>query len=409
MTAKTTTWDLGDQTLADLPAVFDGLGAASSTRRGARTVSAERSVLGSRFVEIDLDRIVEDNRVQARRFDPDQHPHDQALVDSIAEVGQKKPIRVQEVVAPDGGPGYRIVGGHRRVGALRQLGRPRVLAIVAQDSSEDEDLNALIDNMAEPLTLLELGKTLLLIQERHGLTMVKIAALSGISRQRLHEVEQVLSLNAELQTLVEDGTIRLRAGAALQALGPEDQAAVAAFAPETLTVAQATEVVQRVKGGDPVRQALRASGVRSSADRAGVGPAGVGQPGPTAHAGKHDAETRTDGFAGEWLEAHYRHLDRAVLEKVRAAVSGQKVDTRTLRMTVLLAATSCEADLFADASMLAMTETGRVLVQIEERIERLIEQDARGRFTRGCTPVLGELVDHLTQVQSRRQARERDP
>lgn len=186
--------------------------------RPRSTVALEQGVLSSRLVEIEIARIAADSPVQTRGFDPGANAADLSLLESLRDTGQKTPIVVRELTPDGAGQRYELQGGHRRVAALKQLGRSRVTALVTREAGADADLRALIDNLGQPLTLLQLGRCLLLIQERHGLTVSRVAALSGVPRQRLSEVEAVMDLHHDLQALVENETVSVRAATTLRRL-----------------------------------------------------------------------------------------------------------------------------------------------------------------------------------------------
>jgi ParB family transcriptional regulator, chromosome partitioning protein len=73
----------------------------------------------------------------------------QAVIQSIRNVGLKKPIKVSLRAAPEGDePGYDLVAGQGRIEACLALGFKEIAAIVVSVSKEDRLLMSLVENMA---------------------------------------------------------------------------------------------------------------------------------------------------------------------------------------------------------------------------------------------------------------------
>ena len=100
-----------------------------------------------------LDRRLESLRVR--------HPARQRrLIASLAENGQQTPIIVIET-----GARYLVIDGHKRIGALQQLGRDTVEAVVWEMSEADALVLERTLRMGEPDSALEQGW---LLQEMEG-------------------------------------------------------------------------------------------------------------------------------------------------------------------------------------------------------------------------------------------------
>jgi ParB/RepB/Spo0J family partition protein len=443
-------WRLDDESVAAMPDVFTAAGGAATTWQ---TQPAEQGVLGSRLVEIELARIRSDSPVQTRGFDPDTDPADRGLLESLRETGQKTPIVVRELETEAGdGPLYELQGGHRRVAALRRLGRERVTALVTRDAGSAIDLRALIDNLGQPLTLLQLGRCLLLIQERHGLTLSRVATLSGVPRQRLSEVEAVMSLHPALQGRVEAAVLSVRAAAFLRHWAPEQQQALAQALPAGgLSYERARAVDERVRAGETLERALAASGVAPRSAGAArpadtSGPLNVERPGasgPSMTSVPHESATSrcesalaptsrsltseepasmtaanpgaapvrsstpAAGWIETWLSAHYPALGesvrRALASELAIANPGAGVRPRVMRLAALLVGTGRAPALCAvDGRVLADSECGRTLATVEEQLARLEALQAGGRFSEACTDLLGALGRRLERLQSAR-------
>jgi ParB family chromosome partitioning protein len=81
------------------------------------------------------------------------------LVESIRNLGLKKPIQVSRRTAQEGtGPGYDLVCGQGRMEAYMALGRQEIPAIIVEISKEERLLRSLVENMARrqppPLALM---------------------------------------------------------------------------------------------------------------------------------------------------------------------------------------------------------------------------------------------------------------
>jgi ParB family chromosome partitioning protein len=83
----------------------------------------------------------------------------EAIVQSIQNLGLKKPIQVSLRAADEGqGPGYDLVCGQGRIEAFMALGHKEIPALVVEVSKEDRLLRSLVENMARrfphPLALM---------------------------------------------------------------------------------------------------------------------------------------------------------------------------------------------------------------------------------------------------------------
>lgn len=392
--SRVQTWQVEDADLAQMPDVFAvGVGGPLRPRS---TVALEQGVLSSRLVEIEIARIAADSPVQTRGFDPGANAADLSLLESLRDTGQKTPIVVRELTPDGAGQRYELQGGHRRVAALKQLGRSRVTALVTREAGADADLRALIDNLGQPLTLLQLGRCLLLIQERHGLTVSRVAALSGVPRQRLSEVEAVMDLHHDLQALVENETVSVRAAAALRRLELAAQRELAARLPAGgLSYDRARDVAARIERGAPVAAALAAAGIEAGLN-AGDAPA------------RSASATETAApWIKTWLDTHYPTLAPEIRAGLVAAAEREvqpgALKPRPLRLMALLADSGLHPpECVAAAVLLADTECGRTVVRLEEDLARLEALQAGGRFAQACAPLLPGFEARLERLRRAR-------
>lgn len=395
-------WHVDDTRLADMPDIF------ASAPAGRPGKAHERGVLGARLAEIDIARIAAESPVQTRGFDPDRSVEDASLLESLRDKGQKTPIVVRELPdGHDGGPRYELQGGHRRVAALRRLGRDRVTALISREAGVEADLRALIDNVSRPLTLLQLGRCLLLIQERHGLTVSKVAALSGVPRQRLSEVEAVMDLHHALQERVEQGALSVRAAAALRALPATQQQDLARrIGDGGLSYERAREVATRIQAGTPIAEALAQCAVRTETPPVGSGRPASDPPSGEPGAGETENAGQTAPWARAWLSAHAPALEPPVRDALAAEAEAATLRSRALRLAALLVlgGTSVQ-DSVTQAQLLSATECGRTVAGVDELLARLEALDGVGRFSAACAPLLDVLRQRLDRLQVRRARR----
>jgi ParB family chromosome partitioning protein len=96
-----------------------------------------------------------------------REPHRQRhLLASLAETGQQAPIVV--VISKDNNPGYLVIDGHKRIAALRQLGRDTVEATVWPMSEVEALFLSRSLRLSPHESALEQGWLLLEMEQRFG-------------------------------------------------------------------------------------------------------------------------------------------------------------------------------------------------------------------------------------------------
>ena len=94
-----------------------------------------------KLIPIESIRILNPRHREQKKF--------QAIVQSIKNLGLKKPIKVSLRTAAEGAePGYDLVAGQGRIEAFMVLGYKEIPAIVVAVSKEDRLLMSLVENMA---------------------------------------------------------------------------------------------------------------------------------------------------------------------------------------------------------------------------------------------------------------------
>jgi ParB family chromosome partitioning protein len=204
-----------------------------------------------------LDRRLENLRVR--------HPARQRrLLASLAESGQQTPIIV--IKSLETSDRYLVIDGHKRIAALRQLGRDTVQAVVWELSEADALALERSLRMSEPESALEQGWLLHEMESRLGCSIEQLARRFDRSRQwvasRLALVE---ALPESVQQLVREG--KIAAHLAMRYLVPAARIDLehcrrmaAAFAEQPWTTRQAGEFYQAwQRAGATVRERILAS------------------------------------------------------------------------------------------------------------------------------------------------------
>lgn len=130
------------------------------------------------------------------------------IVDSISNVGLKKPITVSRNKEMNGEAVYELVCGQGRLEAFISLGQQEIPAIVVDVTEEDRLIMSLVENLARrqhrPMELLrDIGE---LKKRRYSDT--KIAKKTGLSYEYVHSIRRLLEEGEErLLVAVESGQI----------------------------------------------------------------------------------------------------------------------------------------------------------------------------------------------------------
>lgn len=189
------------------------------------------------------------------------------LSESIRQNGVIQPIEVVQVAQHQ----YRLVHGERRWRAAQMAGLETIPAIVQRRDYDDvtrfvrqlveniqrEDLND-IDRAAGLVRLRELMQEELNAEaESRGdkpwaskVTWAKVGASLGYSRQRIHQLIQLLNLPDELRAAVRNGDLSERDARVYQGLDNEQQRALfTAVADGYATAQEGRQAAQLIKAG----------------------------------------------------------------------------------------------------------------------------------------------------------------
>ncbi len=134
----------------------------------------------------------------------------QKVVDSIASVGLKRPIKVSRRQSTGGNPGktFNLICGQGRLEALKSLGETHIPAFVVDLSDEDCFLQSLIENLARRRhTAYELMKGIGALVER-GYSTREISKKTGLDRTYVKGICRLINDGEErLVTAVERNQI----------------------------------------------------------------------------------------------------------------------------------------------------------------------------------------------------------
>ena len=132
------------------------------------------------------------------------------IVDSIAKVGLKQPIKVSRSKGTNGEPVYNLVYGQGRIEAFSALGQKEIAAIVTDLSEEDSLVLSLVENVARRQhTTMELLREVGTLRDR-GYSDTQIGRKIGYSRHDVSDIRRLLEHGEErLLVAVEHGHLPL--------------------------------------------------------------------------------------------------------------------------------------------------------------------------------------------------------
>lgn len=192
-----------------------------------------------RTLPVDL---IQRGKYQPRRdIDPESL---QELADSIKAQGVMQPI----VVRPISDRKYEIIAGERRWRATQLAGLDKIPVIVRQVSDEVTIAMALIENIQrEDLNPMEEAASLQRLQQEFELTQAEVAEAVGKSRSAVANLLRLMSLQPDVQRLVEHGDLELGHAKALLGLsGAQQSSAAKTVVGKGLTVRETEALVREL-------------------------------------------------------------------------------------------------------------------------------------------------------------------
>jgi len=235
------------------------------------TTATARPVIGEQYVEVRLETIVQESPIQTRQpFDPEHDEDVQALVESLRSEPQREPVQLKELEGTSQ-PQYAILDGHRRVAALRHVGRETVKAIIKHEGTLDCDLTTLTAHVRKNLTPLELAQAVQRLRERHQLTYEAISRRVGLKVRYLKDLQAMLGAEPEVLAEVEAGHISAYVARRITTQPSDQQAALAAIASANrLSGTQTENLIRRLQvTGEAPELAARALGLTAIAQANG--------------------------------------------------------------------------------------------------------------------------------------------
>ncbi|MFG6668159.1 ParB/RepB/Spo0J family partition protein [Halomonas sp. HNIBRBA4712] len=174
------------------------------------------------------------------------------LADSIRAQGVMQPI----VVRPVGEARYEIIAGERRWRAAQLAELDVIPAVIREVSDEVALALALIENIQrENLNAVEEAMALKRLGEEFELTQQQIADAVGKSRTQVANLLRLLSLDSEVQTLLERGDLDMGHARALLSLTSAQQRRIAHEVVNGDLTVRATEALVKKLGSDEAAKA----------------------------------------------------------------------------------------------------------------------------------------------------------
>lgn len=169
----------------------------------------------------------------------------QELADSMRTQGVVQPILVRPLGGKDNK--YEIIAGERRWRAAQMAGLHEVPALIRNVPDQTAACIALIENIQrEDLNPLEEAQTLSRLIHEFEMTHEVIAEAVGRSRSMVSNLLRLLELHAEVQALLQAGSLEMGHARAVAALPLEQQAEIARRVVKRGLSVRATEQLVRV-------------------------------------------------------------------------------------------------------------------------------------------------------------------
>jgi ParB family chromosome partitioning protein len=166
------------------------------------------------------------------------------LADSIAESGV-----IQPLVVRDGGDGYELIAGERRLRASKRAGLDEVPVVLRDVSDAEAYALALVENIQrEDLNPIEEARACERLKRELGLTQAELAEHLGKSRSSIANATRLLDLPEAVQQMLVEGDLSAGHARALVSLSDEDATRIAAQVVENgLTVRETEKLASRAK------------------------------------------------------------------------------------------------------------------------------------------------------------------
>jgi|GEM_PF-50510 len=197
---------------------------AQEKTTGKAAAGASQTFSGERVEIIDLS-LIDRNEDQPRKsFDKEAL---QELAESIKQHGV-----IQPIVLNNNNGRFMIIAGERRFRASKLAGLKKIPAIVKNYTPRQIKEVSLIENLQrEDLNSLEAARAIKQLMEEHNMNQEEVADRIGKSRPAIANTLRLLSLEPEVQALVEKGKLSAGHARCLVVVSkPEDQLKLAKMA-----------------------------------------------------------------------------------------------------------------------------------------------------------------------------------
>lgn len=192
--------------------------------------------------------ILDVDKIHSGPYQPRQsirHEGIEQLAESIRAQGIIQPIVVRKAADSS----YEIIAGERRWRAAQLAGFTTVPAIIKDISELGAMAVALIENIQrEDLTPIEEAKALKRLSEEMQLTHLQVAEAVGKSRASVTNLLRLLTLNLDVQNLLEEGKLEMGHARALLGVKGQLQSQVAAtIAERGLSVRETERIIAKLQ------------------------------------------------------------------------------------------------------------------------------------------------------------------
>ncbi len=219
-----------------------GLGRGLEALLSGSAVAAAEEPAGTDMREIPVD-LLQPGKYQPRS---DMHPESlEELANSIRAQGVVQPIVVRSI---NSAGQYEIIAGERRWRAAQMAGLHEIPAVVRNVPDEAAIAMALIENIQrEDLNPIEEAVALQRLIDEFEMTHQEAAGAVGRSRAAVSNLLRLLTLNADVRKMLEQGDLEMGHARALLALDGEKQSQTAReVAAKGYSVRETEQLVRRL-------------------------------------------------------------------------------------------------------------------------------------------------------------------
>lgn len=382
----TTPLDFGNEQAIQMPAVLGQVNWAVPMSAPGLAVSSP--VIGEQYRLVRLEAIVGDSPLQTRRpFDPSSDEDDQALLESLAQNGQRVPVLLVEDTQTAARQ-YRPLDGHRRLAALRHLGQESVKAIIHRANSLECDLITLTTHVRKNLSPVEQAQAIERLRDRHQLTPEEIIQKVGISRAYFYQLRQLAQTDPAVQATVAQAQLSARAALVIGTAPLAEQPELARVAANhSLSESQTKHLVAQVAttGQTPQQaaQTLGLAAVRSA------------QPGSTA-----EPEQQSSEAFQRLVRRYFPELAPRSMQLLAECVAQNALPASALKVAGLLVLAGWEvAEALQVAPKISQHIEVRKILALNEWCADFDQRLASHTPVPECAPLLAGLVKRLSAIK----------